>query len=72
MHGAALKCLLDTPMSLLQLCSRVLRRALTPHENPRCTGNYAFSPICNSANLKGTPQPPMPQYALGFFARYCW
>jgi hypothetical protein len=24
---------------------------------------YAFSPACNSASLKGTPQPPMPQYS---------
>jgi len=26
----------------------------------------------NSASLKGTPQPPIPQYPFGFFARYCW
>jgi hypothetical protein len=25
-----------------------------------------------AANLKGTPQPPIPQYPSGFFARYCW
>ena len=29
-------------------------------------------PACNSATLKGTPHPPIPQYPSGFFARYCW
>ena len=33
---------------------------------------YAFSPTCNSADSKGTPHPPIPQYPFGFFARYCW
>jgi len=37
---------------------------------PRGVG-YAFSPTCNSASLKGTPRPPMPQYPSGFLARYC-
>jgi hypothetical protein len=36
------------------------------------TTDYAFSPTCNSATLKGTPHPPIPQYPSGFFARYCW
>jgi hypothetical protein len=40
--------------------------------NPRCSFDYAFSPTCNSADLKGTPHPPIPQYPSGFFARYCW
>jgi hypothetical protein len=26
----------------------------------------------NSADLKGTPHPPISQYPFGFFARYCW
>jgi hypothetical protein len=45
---------------------------LTSCRNPRCTVDYAFSPTGNCADLKGTPQPPIPQYPLGFFARYCW
>jgi len=40
--------------------------------NPRCSSDYAFSPTGNSAILKGTPHPPIPQYPFGFFARYCW
>jgi hypothetical protein len=44
----------------------------TSRRNPRCSFDYAFSPTCNSASLKGTPQPPIPQYPFGFFARYCW
>ena len=44
----------------------------TSRWNPRRNVDYAFSPTCNSATLKGTPQPPMPQYPSGFFARYCW
>jgi hypothetical protein len=36
------------------------------------SGDYAFAPTCNSATLKGTPHPPIPQYPSGFFARYCW
>jgi len=43
-----------------------------PQQNPRPASAYAFSPIGNSAILKGTPHPPMPQYPLGFFASYCW
>jgi len=34
---------------------------LVSHENPRRTSHYAFSPTCNSAGLKVTPQPPSPQ-----------
>ena len=45
---------------------------VTSRRNPRRTFDYAFSPTCNSAVLKGTPHPPIPQYPLGFFARYCW
>jgi hypothetical protein len=45
---------------------------LVPRENLRLTNSYAFSPTCNSAELKGTPHPPIPQYPSGFFARYCW
>jgi len=45
---------------------------LVTRENPRLTSDYAFSPTCNSASLKGTPHPPIPQYPFGFFARYCW
>ena len=45
---------------------------LVPRENPRLTNRHAFSPTCNSASLKGTPHPPIPQYPSGFFARYCW
>jgi hypothetical protein len=45
---------------------------VTSSGNPRCSFDYAFSPTCNSATLKGTPQPPIPQYPSGFFARYCW
>ena len=41
-------------------------------DDSRRTSSYAFSPTCNSASLKGTPQPPIPQYPFGFFARYCW
>ena len=40
--------------------------------NPRCSSDYAFLPTCNSATLKGTPHPPIPQYPSGFLARYCW
>jgi hypothetical protein len=40
--------------------------------DPRRTVDYAFSPTCNSASLKGTPHPPIPQYPSAFFARYCW
>ncbi len=45
---------------------------LVPRKNPLPVGNYAFSPTGNSASLKGTPHPPIPQYPFGFFARYCW
>ena len=38
----------------------------------RLSSYHAFSPTCNSATLKGTPHPPIPQYPSGFFARYCW
>src|SRR5437016_823904 len=40
----------------------------------RKQGHFAgcASPTCNSADLKGTPRPPIPQYPSGFFARYCW
>ena len=44
----------------------------TSRRNPRCSSDYAFSPTGNSADLKGTPHPPIPQYPFGFFARYCW
>ena len=40
--------------------------------NVRFGFDYAFSPAVTSANLKGTPHPPIPQYPFGFFARYCW
>ena len=43
-----------------------------PLKNHRLTVDHAFSPTCNSASLKGTPHPPIPQYPFGFFARYCW
>jgi len=45
---------------------------LVSRQIPRRTSAYAFSPTCNSAGLKGTPQPPIPQYPSGFLARYCW
>jgi hypothetical protein len=45
---------------------------LTSCWNPRCSFDYAFSATCNSATLKGTPHPPIPQYPSGFFAKYCW
>ena len=45
---------------------------LTSRWNPRSSFDYAFSPTCNSADLKGTPHPPIPQNPFGFFARYCW
>ena len=55
---------------------RVLRldaaNRVTSCRNPRRTFDYAFSPTCNSATLKVTLHPPMPQYPSGFFARYCW
>jgi hypothetical protein len=34
---------------------------VTSCRNHRCSFDYAFSPTGNSASLKGTPQPPMPQ-----------
>ena|SRR5215472_2044734 len=37
-----------------------------------CSFDYAFCRSYNSADLKGTPHPPIPQYPFGFFARYCW
>jgi hypothetical protein len=52
-----------------------MRPAANPvvqRQNPRLTDDHAFSPTGNSASLKGTPQPPIPQYPFGFFARYCW
>jgi hypothetical protein len=57
-----------------------IRRVLKPSpgnplssvRNQGDTSDYAFSPTCNSATLKGTPHPPIPQYPSGFFARYCW
>ena len=33
----------------------------TSCRNPPCSFDYAFSPTCNSATLKGTPHPPIPQ-----------
>jgi hypothetical protein len=41
---------------------------VTSRRNPRCSSDFAFSPTCNSATLKGTPHPPIPQYPSGFFA----
>ena len=53
--------------------------AFLPAVKPKCSARnqgkpslYAFPPTCNSATLKGTPHPPIPQYPSGFFARYCW
>ena len=39
-------------------------------QDPRRTFDYAFSPT--AAILNGTPQPPIPQYPSGLFAKYCW
>ena len=49
-----------------------LDNPLSPRRKQGQSSDYAFSPTCNSADLKGTPHPPIPQYPSGFFARYCW
>jgi len=46
--------------------------ALVPLKNHRSGIDQAFSPTADSADLKATPHPPIPQYPSGFFARYCW
>jgi hypothetical protein len=65
------------PPGFLNLCQQTID--LSKEKVEKWLAEYMFkgenpekAPTCNSAELKGTPHPPIPQYPSGFFARYCW
>ena len=52
---------LDFSAEIRRLSGLDTANRVTSCRNPRGTFNYAFSPTGNSATLKGTPHPPIPQ-----------